>query len=519
MSDGDPESPGGTPRRGTAGGRRGALVGCVAVVVALVGPLAGSAGALSGPVDEPVSAAELDRFAEAHLERVGLPGATIAVTRGDQVVHTGGYGYDSEGNPMRPDTPMRIASLSKSMTALAVMQLVDRGDVELDRPVRDYLAEFEIADPRGDEITVRQLLDQSSGMSDRTFHDASRPHQPGSLTEAVAQMRDAGLAADPGAEWTYHNPNYHVAARLVEVVGGEPFEEYLESRVFEPAGMRDTWSLGAADSSDQAPALGHIRAYGVNIAVTEPDGFSTGSGGVVSTAEDMARWLILQGDGGRLPDGTPLVSAEAVEEMHTPSAPNGRYALGWMRRAPEDSGGSTQVWHGGVVSTYSSYQVLVPETGYGIVVLFNSGITLNENDTGQMLEGLIALTEGRTPPSEGSVLWKVDAVFGALTLLVAALGVRGVLRARVWASRRAGRPWWATASRMLPHLVPPAVLLSANAAATFIMGGRDGTWLQRFYGIPAELIFLAVGALVSLAVLAARGVALSRVGRRPQPLP
>ncbi|NYH52896.1 CubicO group peptidase (beta-lactamase class C family) [Nocardiopsis arvandica] len=473
-------------------------------------PAAASGVSVSG---EPVSAAELDRFAAAYVERRGLPGAAVAVTLDGETVHTGGYGVDGGGEPLRADTPMRIASLSKSMTALAVMQLVEGGDVELDRPVYDYLPGFGITDPRGARITVRQLLDQSSGMSDQGFSPVDRPRRPTSLDEAVAQMDGAGLSAAPGEEWEYHNPNYHVAARLVEVVGGRPFTEYMEEHVFAPAGMDDTSSPDPATGTVPDPARGHVRAYGLNIPAPEPEHFSTGAGGVVSTAEDMARWVILQGDGGRAPDGTELVSAESVELMHTPSAPNGRYGLGWMRRGPEDGAGADQVWHGGMVSTYSSYQVLVPSTGYGFVALFNSGITLTEEDTWGLVEGLIALTEGREPPVGDSVLWKVDAAFGALTLLALVLGTRGVLRARGWASRRAGRPRWRVGPTFLPYLVPPAALLGADSAITLVMGGREGTWLQRFYGVPAELTFLAVAALACLAVIAARTAAVVRARR------
>ncbi|GAA0979501.1 serine hydrolase domain-containing protein [Nocardiopsis tropica] len=479
----------------------------------------------TGPGDDEtggVDAAELDAFIAAHLERVGLPGATVAVTRGDRVVHTGGYGHDGNGEPLRADSPMRIASLSKSMTALAVMQLVEDGAVGLDDPVRDHLPEFTTADPRSDLITVRRLLDQSSGMSDRGHPDVAGTPQPATLTEAVARLRDAELTSAPGERWQYHNPNYQVAARLVEVVAGEPFAEYLERHVFAPASMADTRSSapdapgpGASGGARPEPAPGHIRAFGANVPVAEPPAFGTGSGDVVSTAEDMARWLILQADGGRAPGGERLLSAAAVELTHTPSAPGGRYGLGWMRRGPADGASGTQVWHGGAMSTYSSYQVLVPGTGYGVVALFNSGITLTENDTWGLVEGVLDLTEGRTPAVADSSLWKVDAAFGAATLTVAGLGVLGVRRAGAWAGRRAVLPRWRTALRLLPYALPPLLLPLVNPLLTWVMGGREGTWLQRFYGIPAELAFVAATALVCLAVLAARTVQLLRTARGP----
>ncbi|GAB3451449.1 serine hydrolase domain-containing protein [Streptomonospora sediminis] len=462
------------------------------------------------------SAARLDAFAERYVERTGLPGAAVAVTEGDDVVLTAGYGRAAGGAPLTADSPMRIASLSKSFTALAVMQLVEAGKVELDRPVRRYLPGFRIADPRGERITVRQLLDQSSGMSDRTLPDGARPRRPDSPEEAVARLRTAGLAADPGAEWNYHNPNYHVAARLVEAVGGRPFGDYLHHKVFAPAGMDDTAALEHAGAPHPGLENGHIRAYGANIPVPEPDHFSAGSGGIVSTAGDMARWLVLQHGKGVAANGERVASAQSIAEMHTPSSNEGRYALGWMRREPGegDHSRAPQIWHGGALSTYSSYQFLVPETGYGVAVLINTGISLTEEDVWGLADGLLALTEGRTPPEGGSWLWRVDAVFGVLTAAAAALGVRGLVRSGAWAARRRRRPLWRAAVRLLPYLVPPALLAAFQPAVDFLMGGRDGTWLQRFYGVPAELGFLVLAALACGAVAAARAVALIRALRR-----
>ena len=152
----------------------------------------------------------------------GYPGVAIAITKGDQVVQVGGYGHDSSGAAVTATTPMPVASVSKSFTALAVMQLVEAGKVALDAPVRQYLPDFRIADPRGARITVRQLLNQTSGISDGTLPEKSLP-QPDSLAAAVVRARAATLAAEPGTKHVYTNTNYHLAARLVEVVAGEPF--------------------------------------------------------------------------------------------------------------------------------------------------------------------------------------------------------------------------------------------------------------------------------------------------------
>ncbi|MDA0564250.1 beta-lactamase family protein [Streptomonospora sp. S1-112] len=501
--------------RGVGAPAAPAAVGAALAVLAALGAMAVPGPPAHADTAEAV-AARMDRYAERYVADTGLPGAAVAVTRGEEVVLTAGYGRAADGTELTADTPMRVASLSKSFTALAVMQLVEAGEVDLDQPVRRYLPEFRIADPRGADITVRQLLDQTSGMSDRTFPEATSP-QPDTLREAVARLRAVELEADPGTDWNYHNPNYHVAARLVEVVSGLEFDAYMEREVFAPAGMDDTVAAPSTGAPVPGLAEGFIRAYGTSVAVPEPDQFAVGSGGIVSTAEDMAEWMVVQNSGGRASTGERLLSAEGIAETHTASANEGRSALGWMRRTPEagDHTRLPQVWHGGMLSTYSSYQFLVPETGYGVAVLFNSGMTLTEEDTARLADGLLALAEGRTPPEGGSTLWRTDAVFGVLTAVVAALGVRGTLRGGTWAARRLRRPRWRAFVRLLPYLVPPGLLAVFQPLADTVMGGRDASWLTRFYAVPAELLFLATAALACAAVVVARVTALAGGARTP----
>ena len=111
-----------------------------------------------------------------------------------------------------------------------------------------------MADPRIDQMTVRQLLNQTSGLSDWTFPAFSRP-QPGSSRELVAGMSTDRLASTPGSQWEYHNPNYKVAARLVEVVTGRPFAAYLREHVFDPLGIHDSSAIDTAGQPRQVPAV------------------------------------------------------------------------------------------------------------------------------------------------------------------------------------------------------------------------------------------------------------------------
>jgi len=199
----------------------------------------------------------MDRAVAAYRVSSSVPGIAVAVTKGADLIHTAGFGRDAEGRAITSQTKLPIASLSKSFTSLAVMQLVEAGKVSLDAPVRIYVTDFKLADPRGRAITVRQLLGHSSGLSDKVFHEKSGP-LPASLSEGVTMLGNARLGAEPGEKVQYHNPNYWLAARLVEVVSGESFPDYLERHVFAPLGMRNTKAI------DRLEQLAPQRRNGLN---------------------------------------------------------------------------------------------------------------------------------------------------------------------------------------------------------------------------------------------------------------
>ncbi|MEU4780575.1 serine hydrolase domain-containing protein [Micromonospora sp. NPDC023633] len=472
--------------------------------------LAGAVALAASPAPAPppgspagVDAPAVDALVREYRDATGLPGVAVAVTRGTDVLHVAGYGHTPAGVPVTAHTPMAVASVSKSFTALAVMQLVEAGRVELDGPVQRHLPEFAMADPRAATITVRQLLDQTSGMSDTTFPAFSR-RQPSSLRESVAGMRTARLAAAPGTRWEYHNPNFQVAARLVEVVSGRPFDDYLRTYVFGPLGMADSRTLDVARELPPS-ARGHLMILGAAVAVPEPPAFGNGSGGVLSSAHDMAAWLVAQGNQGRGPDGKAVVSPSGLAALHRPSAVSGSYALGWF--VERTASGAPMIAHSGDLFTSTAYQALLPASGHGVAVMANTGLSYGHASA--LAERLVALIEGRPAPSAGTPLAVVDAVLLVLAVATAALAGRGVLRSRRWAAGRAVRPW--TLVRLLPLLAPLLLLASVHRVVGMLYRGRDVAWIQVPYLYPTFMVLLGTATLGGAAVLGAR---LLRLGRR-----
>jgi CubicO group peptidase (beta-lactamase class C family) len=463
--------------------------------------------ALAAPADPTLDATSIDRYVHAYMERTDLPGAVVAVTRGEEVIRAAGYGHTAAGEAMTGQTPVPVASLSKSMTALAVMQLVEKGRINLDRPAHRYLPEFTMADRRAEEITVRQLLNQTSGMADSAYPDLTRP-QAHTLTEAVADMRDAGLAAEPGTEWNYHNPNYFVAARLVEVVSGQPFAEYMATQVFGPLGMTHTESVKSTDDMPDH-ARGYVRAYGMLFSRSHPRWFAAGGHGVVTTAEDLSQWLIAQNNQGMSATGRRVVSSRSIDVMHTP--PEGReYAMGWSLSPPGEQ--PQQIRHTGELLTHNSIQTLLPDSGTGIAIVTNTGM-VSGDDAAVMLQGLVDLAEGRSPTVETPFTMKADYVLAALTLLAIALGTLGTVRARRWARRAADRPLWRGSLRLLPCVLPIILFVQLTDLVGLLMN-RQGTLAQLMYIWPALVILLGAAALASTMVITSRVIAVLLIRRR-----
>lgn len=441
--------------------------------------------------------ATFDAYLAGALHDTGLPGMSAVVTRGDRIVHAAGYGHDSEGDPVTADTPMRVASLSKSFTALAVMTLVEDGRIALDEPVARQLPGFTMADPRYERVTVRHLLNQTSGFSDTTI-DVTSLEEVSSLAEYTAGLAGAALADDPGTRYRYCNVNFEVAARLVEVASGRGFAEYLRSEVFGPLGM----ARSAVTAAEGRPADGYVSLFGVWLPRAELPAFndSSGAGGVITTAADMGRWLVSQTG-----NGVPLVSADGLRTTHT-SSPVADYAMGW---APDEE--LDVLVHSGNLFTYTAVQAIDPDTGYGFAVLANSASL--QDDTYAVLRGLVAISRDRAPGEVGGGRQVFELVLGVVAPAALGLGVLGVRRAGTWARRRAGTPTWRVVARCVPVLLPAAVLAAYPDLVSVLTGGRAVTWAQLTYFPLPLTVTLVVVALAGVAVAAARAARL-RSARR-----
>jgi CubicO group peptidase (beta-lactamase class C family) len=447
---------------------------------------------------------QIDDFMIKNLRATGLPGAAVVVVRDGAVEHLAGYGTTASATAITPDTPMALGSVAKSVTATGVMQLVEAGKVDLDRPVVDYLPEFTTSDPRSTRITVRQLLNQTSGLADAGFAEMSLP-QPANLDEEMLRLRRARLVADPGTQWNYHNPNYHLLARVIERVSGRPYADYMAANVFSPAGMAHSRMLTTPAQDDASIDDGHVDRHGIPTPTKALDHFTVGSGSLISTATDMGSWLSLLLQDGIAPTGKRILTAASIEETRKPASSDENYGFGWMIN--EAPGGGPRIEHGGVLFTYSANQVLFPDQHLGFAILFND-VTPAGREQQSFTDGLVRILHGETLATGTPLSVIQGIVLANLTVVVIALGLRGVARSRLWARRRSGRNRLLSAIRLGWPLPLIAVSATLPALLGALFGGRDVTWLTIWYGWSALGIMFASLGLASAATLAARSIAL-----------
>lgn len=452
-----------------------------------------------------VTSRRLDAYLEEQVANSPLPGLAVVVTHGEDVVHLEGYGTAGDGRAMTPHTALRIASLSKAFTAVAVLQLVEEGLLDLDAPVQRYLPGFTLADDStAARITVRHLLHHTSGLTDQGFPGLWHldEHSP---AERVASLADARTSTEPGEAFSYFNPNYEVLARLVEVASGEDFDDYLQRHVFTPLGMADTVSVTRAeDAATEVPGLaqGHVVVFGIPIARAEPDGYVGGSGGVVTTAADLSRWLPAHTNAGTV-RGHRVLDAESVDLAHAPPTDlDSPYAMGWMAAT---SGGHPTLEHTGVSMTVYAEQVLLPETGHGVVLLANANHALG--DVPRIKEGVVAVLSGESPASPLLTHRRVVALVTVLLVVGLVVRVHGIRHRHRWARRRAHGPAWLRWLGIL-RLLLPALLLAGLPTLVGVTAGRVFPLQLLAPAVPELVAWLAVASCTGLALAAARMAAL-----------
>lgn len=286
---------------------------------------------------------------------------SVIVTKGGETVFSAGYGLaNREHNvPNTPDTKFRIGSITKQFTALGILMLRDRGRLD----VTDWVGQHVPGLPASwRDLTIHQLLTHTSGI----MHSWALPGftetmaVPTTLDETLARFFDQPLLFEPGTDFTYSGVGYFLLAKVIEVVSGQPYADFLRAEIFEPLGMRDS-------GADRPMAILAQRASGYQrsesgVVENAPDIFMpllTGGGNLYSTVGDLARW-------DRALTEHELVSEAAYELMYR--AELEQYAYAW-RVAELD--GRQVLSHSGGLPGFAAFNLRIPAEEIDVVVLTN----------------------------------------------------------------------------------------------------------------------------------------------------
>jgi len=329
-------------------------------------------------------AAAVQEAQDAAYEVIRAGGTSVGialVTRG-RVVLAGGYGMAdfTASVPATGNTMIPIGSVSKMFAAVAVMQLVDRGWVDLEKPVVDYLPSFKMADPRYDKITVRMLLNHTSGIAGTRYTSAETSVSvPGYAQAVFESLVDQRLKADPGAFAVYCNDGWTLCDPLVAAVTKMSYVDWVKQMIFAPLGMKNsTFSLASL------PDGSYAKAYRSSVAMPQEYVNVDAAGGIYSTPADMAAFVRMFLNEGMSDRGTRVLSKESVEKMgvdqtigtFNPVPSKGwAYGLGWDSVTEPGLGqAGVKGWTKNGGTFYYGAQILVaPDEGLAAVALGPAG--------------------------------------------------------------------------------------------------------------------------------------------------
>ena len=315
-------------------------------------------------------------------------GLGIGIVHQDQVIYAKGFGlaHMQQELPVTLETVFRIASISKTITAIGLMQLWEQEKFQLDAPVNEYLKAYQLnhPNPQAPPITFRQLLTHTSGLGTmRRLTDMVRPGfglavKPEMPIPPLSEYYVEGLKTElyPGRKWAYSNHGFATVGQLVEDISGEPFDEYMLRHVFEPLGMHHTDYLHSERVRDQL-AEGYQFRRGTFRPVTYLEGIPLGAGTVFSSVSDMVKYLTALLNGGANEYGAVL-KPETLRMMMQPQYQIDERLSAAMGLAfwLDNFDGHRIAWHSGDWLGFMSAMYVAPDDDLGIVVFTNTS-TMN----------------------------------------------------------------------------------------------------------------------------------------------
>ena len=310
-----------------------------------------------------------------------IPSLAVTIIQNNDVVYQHNSGKAALGRPVTPTTPFIVDSLSKSFTALAIMQLVEAGKLNLDEQVQHYIPWFHFHDlpsipfqlrnsATSSLITIRHLLNHTSGVSRFAGRTLLSGRGGKTIEQSVRELSKVKLLRHPSSHFEYSNTNYLIVGLLIEIISGMSYEKYIQEHIFHPLQMTTSFT-SEQEARDHGMAQGYRWWFGKPVPFDAPyllDALPAAY--IISSAADMGRYLLACLDAGASRDS--LLSPQGFAEMYKPQATvpgkHSSYGLGWRI---ERLGDEPILRHGGEVTNFRADMVLVPGHQLGVIVLSN----------------------------------------------------------------------------------------------------------------------------------------------------
>lgn len=367
----------------------------------------------------------LDARVVAFMNQFALSGLGIGVVQDGKLVYGKGFGLAEAKTkkPITTDTIFRIASISKTFTAIAVMQLFEQGKFKLDDPVNLYLKTFQVLhpDPHAPEVTIRHMLTHTSGIGEmrstdeffKSFFDGGKRYK--SFKEYLPPLDEYfnGLLAPdvyPEKKWAYANNAYATLGQMIEDISGKPFPQYMREHVFAPLGMKNS-DFVLSDLVRDELAQGYTLKKGLLEEVDYIEFPGLAAGTALSSVEQMGLYLAALMNGGANAHGT-VIKPETLQKMMSPHYQEHPHlasmGLGFFL---EDLDGHKAAWHGGSLPGFNSALWVAPDDKLGVFVSANSNTRMIYHFGKAILRDLIGLEplEKRLPKAgvvRSPHLWK-----------------------------------------------------------------------------------------------------------------
>ena len=312
----------------------------------------------------------IDTFIQDQMEDMLIPGISYGIVRDNETIYTNAFGKaDNDGTAMTTQTPMILGAISKSFTSLAIMQLVEAGNLTLDQTIQSILPWFVVDDTIGSAtITIEHCLYHLSGIP-ANLNIIILLNE--TLDDILHKYTTISLSSVPGSEFLYSNYNYIILAAIIENVSGQTFEDFLQTNIVDPLGMTSFY-VSTEKARENGLASGYQPLFGFS-KITNKEYVKSiiQTEGLIASAEDMAHYIVSHLNDGNYGNST-ILNQTHIQDMHNiPEKYNDitYYAMGW---ANHTLGDEEVISHLGNLDDTFADMMLIPSEGIGAIVLINT---------------------------------------------------------------------------------------------------------------------------------------------------